>query len=168
MKQAMLILSFFLAIAACKKKKEPCTLTAGNTVAPATERAQVTNYLTANGIVATELENSGLFYLITNPGTAERATQCAALRVKYKGQLTNGVVFDQTVGDNVATFVLSNLIEGWKRTLPLVGEGAKMRLFIPPSMGYGSTGLINNSNGVVIVPPNAVLIFDVELLSITN
>jgi FKBP-type peptidyl-prolyl cis-trans isomerase FkpA len=166
MKQLMLILCFVMALASCKKKEEPCTLTAGNTVAPASERTQVTSYLGTNGINATELDNSGLFYLITAPGSSERATQCAALRVKYKGQRADGVIFDQTVGENVATFVLGNLIEGWKRALPLIGEGGKMRLFIPPSMGYGSAGLVNN--GVVLIPPNSMLIFDIELLSITN
>jgi hypothetical protein len=66
---------------ACKKKDEiPCTTTAGSTVAPASEEQMITDYFTAKGITnAIELNNSGLYYSITAPGSSERATQCSIL-----------------------------------------------------------------------------------------
>lgn len=154
---------------ACKKKEEECTSTLTKNTAPATEEQMVTDYITANAITGTtELENSGMYYIITSPGSTERANQCSVLRVKYTGKFTDGRVFDQTVGDNVATFELGGLIEGWRRALPLIGEGGKIRLFIPPTLGYGSVDRVNPQTGVILIPKNSVLVFDVELLTITN
>jgi FKBP-type peptidyl-prolyl cis-trans isomerase FkpA len=82
--------------------------------------------------------------------------------------ITNDIVFDQTTGDNVASFELGGLIEGWKRTLPLVGEGGKLKIYVPPSMGYGSVDRINPQTGVIVIPKNSVLVFDVEVVSITT
>lgn len=169
MKYALLIFSFTLVFSACKKKKEECTLTPGATVAPANEETMITSYLSSNSITtAVELENSGLYYIIDNPGTSERAGLCSAMVVKYVGKLANGTIFDQTSGTATATFTLGGLIEGWKRTLTLVGEGGKMRLYIPPSMGYGANGLIDPRTGNVIIPPNAMLIFDVEVVAVVS
>ena len=169
MKYALIVFSFALVLAACKKKTEPCTLSAGTTVASANEESMITAYLGSNSINnAVELDNSGLYYIIEAAGNTDKPNQCSAMQVKYVGKLANGNIFDQTTGTATASFTLGGLIEGWKRTLPLVGEGGKMRLFVPPSMGYGANGLINPNTGVVIIPPNAILIFDVEVVAVTN
>lgn len=169
MKYVLIIFSFALIIAACKKKAEPCSVTAGSTVAPASEEDSIKAYLTANSITtAVELENSGLYYIIDAPGTNEKPGQCSAMVVKYVGKLKDGKVFDQTTGTSTASFTLGGLIQGWKRALPLVGEGGKMRLYIPPSMAYGANGLIDPRTGNVIIPPNAILIFDVEVVAVTS
>lgn len=168
MKFVLVGATLILALNSCKKKDPPCTREAGSTVAPASEEQMITDYLTANNITnAVELNNSGLYYTITTQGSTERANQCSVLRVKYVGKLTNGTTFDQTQGDNVATFELGRLIEGWQRTLPLIGEGGKIRLYVPPSMGYGSRDYVDPQTGRIIVPKNSVLVFDVELLTIT-
>lgn len=168
MKSVLVGAALLLALNSCKKKDPPCTIEAGSTVAPASEEKMITDYLAANNITnAVELNNSGLYYTITTQGSTERAEQCSVLRVKYVGRFTNGTIFDQTQGDNVATFELGGLIEGWKRTLPLIGEGGKIKLYIPPSMGYGSTDRINPQTGQIIIPRNSVLIFEIELLTIT-
>ncbi|MBY0478587.1 MAG: FKBP-type peptidyl-prolyl cis-trans isomerase [Chitinophagaceae bacterium] len=170
MKYILLIFTFALMITACKKKKEPCTATAGTTVAPASEEDSVKAYLTANGITnAVELGNSGLYYVIDAAGSSERAELCAAVIVKYVGKLKDGKVFDQTTGTSTATFGLSDfLIEGWKRTMTLIGEGGKIRLFIPPALGYGANPLIDPRTGVTVIPANSILIFDVDMVAITN
>jgi FKBP-type peptidyl-prolyl cis-trans isomerase FkpA len=85
--------------------------------------------------------------------------------VKYVGRLESGNVFDQSSGTTPVSFQLGGLIEGWKRALPLLGEGGKMRLYIPPSLGYGPQGLINPNTGAVIIPANQIIIFDMELVS---
>ena len=169
MKYALLIFSFALALSACKKKVEECTLTPGSTVASANEELMITNYLSTNSITtAVEFENSGLYYIIDNPGTSEKPGLCSVMAVKYVGKLANGTIFDQTVGTATASFTLGGLIEGWKRSLPLIGEGGKIRLFIPPSMGYGANGLINSNTGVTIIPGNSILIFDVEVVAVVS
>ncbi len=169
MKYALIVFSFAFVLAACKKKKEECTLTPGATVAPANEETMITSYLSANSITtAVELENSGLYYIIDNPGTSEKPGLCSAMVVKYVGKLANGTIFDQTTGTATASFTLGGLIEGWKRTLTLIGEGGKIRLYIPPSLGYGANPLIDSRTGVTIIPANSILIFDVEVVAVVS
>ncbi len=169
MKYALIVLMLTLAVAGCKKKTEPCTVTAGSTVAPASEEAMITTYLASNSITnAVELDNCGLYYIIDVAGNTDKPNQCSAMQVKYVGKLANGTIFDQTTGTNTANFTLGGLIEGWKRGLPLIGEGGKIRLFIPPSLGYGAAGIINPNTGQVVIPANAILIFEVEIIAVVN
>ncbi len=77
----------------------------------------------------------------------------------YTGKLVNGTVFDQTPAGANATLVLGQLIVGWQKGLPLIGTGGKITLYIPPSLGYGSSA-------VGSVPANSILIFDIELAGI--
>ena len=57
---------------------------------------------------------------------------------------------------------MGSLIEGWKMGLPLIQKGGKIRLYIPPSLGYGPNDLKDRNNNVVI-PGNSILIFDITL-----
>ncbi len=79
------------------------------------------------------------------------------MKVKYKGYLTDGTVFDQTTGSLSATFSLSGLIEGWQEGIPLLKKGGKGTFFLPSALGYGPSGAGS-------IPPNTVLIFEIELL----
>ncbi|HMO32617.1 MAG TPA: FKBP-type peptidyl-prolyl cis-trans isomerase [Lacibacter sp.] len=160
----LLLFALALAVVSCKKKG--CEAEPGSTVAPPSERTLVTTYLGVQGINATEVGNSGLFYVIDNPGNDRKPGQCNTIVVKYKGQLTNGTIFDQVQTANGVSFELRFLIEGWRRGIPLIGEGGKIRLFIPPSMGYGSQAQIDASTGFERIPANSVLIFELEMLRI--
>ncbi|MBX9782954.1 MAG: FKBP-type peptidyl-prolyl cis-trans isomerase [Chitinophagaceae bacterium] len=175
-KYIIIVLALAGLVTGCKKKQEaaPCTLSAGSTIASPTEEAMVTAYLSANTITnAIELDNCGMYYVITAPGGSKKPAQCSQITVKYVGSLANGTIFDQTSGTNSATFFLNSsdpsrvFIEGWRRGLPLIGEGGKIRLFIPPALGYGSANFINPSTGTVIIPGNSMLIFDIELISVS-
>jgi FKBP-type peptidyl-prolyl cis-trans isomerase FkpA len=157
-------------LSACKKKNTGCDLEAGNTTASAQEEGVVTAYIAANSIIgAVELENSGLYYLIETAGNLNKPNQCSRIQVQYKGMLENGNVFDETSSNNSAIFSLNSadprfaLIEGWRRGLPLIGEGGKIKLLIPSSMGYGTFGSFNSNTGVYTIPPNAMIIFDISL-----
>lgn len=143
-----------------------CNSFAGNTVAPASEETMVVNYITSNGFPAVELNNSGLYYHIEVPGNAKKPTQCNSITVRYVAKLTNGTIFDQTTGNNTANFPMSAIFEGLKRSYPLIGEGGKIKLYIPPALAYGSTGAYNPNTGQYIVPPNSVVIFETELVSV--
>ncbi|RXK57699.1 hypothetical protein ESA94_19430 [Lacibacter luteus] len=158
-------------IGACgKKDKNECTATAGSTVASDAEEAMVIKYLDSMGITTrTELNGSGMYYVIDTAGNSKRAGLCTSVTVSYKGYYRNGNVFDQATAASPATFPeISNLIEGWRRTLPLLGEGGVIRMFIPPSLGYGASGWQNPNTGLYYILPNAVLIFEMKLIAING
>jgi FKBP-type peptidyl-prolyl cis-trans isomerase FkpA len=144
----------------CFKKNNGCG-TQDNIVAPNSEQKAVKAYLDSNNITAA-LNPSGFYYSIISQGSGSTPNLCSHISVSYKGQLTDGTIFDQEI-DQI--FTLGDLIDGWKKALPLIQSGGEIKLYIPPSLGYGSIGY-KDSNGNVIVPPNSILIFDIDLLSI--
>ena len=164
-KIVFLISTSVLLLVACKKKEQPCTAEAGSTVVSANEEALVTTYLSNNNITnAVELGNSGMYYSIQTAGGTDKPEQCDAVTVKYVGRRQDGSIFDETPGSTTRTFTLSGLIEGWRRGIPLIGAGGKMKLYIPPSLHYGPNGLTDPGTRQVIIPPNQIIIFDMELV----
>jgi FKBP-type peptidyl-prolyl cis-trans isomerase FkpA len=128
------------------------------------EITQLQTYLSGAGITTAVKHCSGMYYEIISPGTGLTPTVCSYVSVNYKGTLTNGNVFDQTTGTPV-NFSLVSLIESWKKGVPLIKKAGKIRLYVPPSMGYGSTDQKDN-NGNVVIPANSILIFDIELVDV--
>lgn len=137
-------------ISACKKKKNCEGVT---TKAPDAEITSLRDYLSANSIDTKE-DPRGFFYVITDSVYGSKPTVCDNIRIKYKGTLLNGTVFDQS---NSATFTLSNLIVGWQEALPLIGIGGSIKFYLPPSLGYG-----NKASGSI--PANSNLVFEIDLL----
>jgi FKBP-type peptidyl-prolyl cis-trans isomerase FkpA len=144
----------------CFKKNNGCG-TQDNVVAPSSEQKEVKAYLDSNGITAS-LNASGFYYKIVSEGSGATPNLCSHITVSYKGQLTDGTIFDQ---ESNQIFTLGDLIDGWKKGLPLIQSGGEIKLYIPPSLGYGSSGLRDNY-GNVVVSPNSILIFDINLLTI--
>ncbi|MCH4244383.1 FKBP-type peptidyl-prolyl cis-trans isomerase [Acinetobacter gerneri] len=104
---------------------------------------------------------SGLQYKITQQGTGKSPNKSDIVRVQYKGQLTDGTVFDSSYDrEGPIEFPLDQVITGWTEGLQLLKEGGKMVLYIPPKLAYGDEGVSGT------IPANSVLIFDVELLKI--
>ena len=104
---------------------------------------------------------SGLQYEILTEGTGPMPTAADVVAVHYEGKLLDGTVFDSSVArGQPATFPLSNVIPGWTEGVQLMHTGSKYRFTIPPELGYGARG----AGGVI--PPNAVLVFDIELLGV--
>jgi FKBP-type peptidyl-prolyl cis-trans isomerase FkpA/FKBP-type peptidyl-prolyl cis-trans isomerase FklB len=102
---------------------------------------------------------SGLQYIIEKEGQGKTPTKNDQVKVHYKGTLTNGEVFDSSYGGEPATFPVAGLIPGWTEALQMIKVGSKVKLFIPPELGYGESGRPK-------IPPNSVLVFEMELLDI--
>ena len=158
---ACLIGAFF----SCSKKSNDCPYTTVDANAPDTEVTQLQTYLSTHAIDAT-MAPEGFFYAIDNAGTGAAPGLCSTVTVQYKGTLTDGTVFDST-GASPASFSLGQLIVAWQQGLPFIRGGGKIRLYVPPTLGYGKNGVKDNS-GNVIIPPSAILIFDINLLSVVN
>lgn len=160
------ILTMGVFIAGCSKSDDKCNYLDSTLIAPSTETTAVQTYLTDNGITASQLP-SGLFYSVTTQGTGQGIVNlCSKITVNYKGRLTNGTTFDSTASGTPATFQLGMVITGWQKGVPLISKGGKITLYIPPTLGYGATDVKNNA-GVIVVPKNSILIFEIELLDIT-
>lgn len=103
---------------------------------------------------------SGLQYEVLQEGNGEKPSDTSRVTVHYEGRLSDGKVFDSSYKrGQPATFGVRQVISGWTEALQLMPVGAKWRLFIPLELGYGSRGAGGS------IPPNAALVFDVELLS---
>lgn len=106
---------------------------------------------------------SGLQYIDDVVGEGDFPMEGEMVTVHYTGKLTDGKVFDSSVKRNDPfSFVIGvgQVIKGWDEGVITMKPGGKRTLVIPPELGYGSRG----AGGVI--PPNATLIFDVELISI--
>ncbi|MDZ4679371.1 MAG: FKBP-type peptidyl-prolyl cis-trans isomerase [Saprospiraceae bacterium] len=106
---------------------------------------------------------SGLYYQILAEGQGNLLHLGDHLLVHYHGTFHNGVSFDSSYSRNKPIeCYIGKMIPGWNEGLQLTRLGGKIRLFIPSELGYGTSGLKNGDK--TIVPPNAVLVFEVEVL----
>ena len=102
---------------------------------------------------------SGLQYKILSTGAGAKPAATDSVTVHYKGTLLDGTEFDSSYKrGQPATFGVSGVIKGWTEALQLMNAGSKWQLFIPPDLAYGEQGRPN-------IPPNSLLVFEVELLT---
>ncbi|MBO9204813.1 MULTISPECIES: FKBP-type peptidyl-prolyl cis-trans isomerase [Niastella] len=136
-----------LALTGCsnKDKNEPRCTTA------AEDDATMQKYINDNGISATK-HASGIYYQIIEPGTGATPTINSTVKANYTGKFTNNSSFDS----GVASFPLGGVIVGWQIGIPLIKQGGKIKLIIPPYLAYGCSDYRG-------IPGNSVLVFDVEL-----
>ena len=106
---------------------------------------------------------SGLEYLEVEEGSGEQAKAGKTVSVHYTGKFQDGKVFDSSIsrGEPIS-FPLGagRVIKGWDEGIALMKVGGRAQLVIPPHLAYGESG----AGGVI--PPNATLVFDVELVSV--
>ena len=121
---------------------------------------QLKDYFAKNNIKAQSLE-SGLHYVVDKAGSGENPKAGQTVKVHYTGTLLDGTKFDSSV-DRGQPFEFplgqGRVIKGWDTGIPLFKKGGKGTLYIPSHLGYGSRGAGAN------IPPNAVLVFEIELL----
>lgn len=103
---------------------------------------------------------SGLQYQVLKEGSGPIPTDKDVVTAHYEGKLINGQKFDSSYDRNQpADFPVTGVIPGWTEALKLMKVGTKMKLFVPPELGYGASPRPG-------IPPNSVLVFDVELMGI--
>ena len=115
-----------------------------------------------NGIKVTK---SGLQYLVIKEGTGATPTKASTVTTHYRGTFIDGKMFDSsykgdapTATEEPISFPVTGVIAGWTEALQLMKVGAKYRLFVPSDLAYGEAGRPS-------IPPNSVLIFDIELVA---
>ncbi|MFO0903309.1 MAG: FKBP-type peptidyl-prolyl cis-trans isomerase [Pirellulales bacterium] len=106
--------------------------------------------------------STGLQYEVISAGKGpSTAKMTDTIKANYHGTLLDGTVFDSTQGDEPVVIEVSSAIAGWTEALQLMKPGDKWRLYVPPELAYGAEGFGP-------VPPNALLVFDLELLEISK
>jgi FKBP-type peptidyl-prolyl cis-trans isomerase FkpA len=106
---------------------------------------------------------SGLIYLAQKEGSGSSPVASDKVKVHYNGALVNGVVFDSSYKrGQPAEFPLNGVIKCWTEGLQMMKPGGKAKLVCPPEIAYGDRG----AGG--LIPPQATLVFDVELLEVTK
>jgi FKBP-type peptidyl-prolyl cis-trans isomerase FklB len=105
---------------------------------------------------------SGLQYKVLVEGKGKMPKLSSTVTTQYSGKLLDGTEFDSSYKrGEAATFPCSGVIKGWTEALQLMKEGSKWELYVPPDLAYGPAG-----TGGGAIPPNATLIFQVELISV--
>lgn len=106
-------------------------------------------------------QTAQLYYKIIKEGKGDFPKATDTVKVHYTGTLVDGTKFDSSVDRNEpAEFPLNQVIPGWTEGLQHVNKGGKIKLYVPSDLGYGEQG------SPPVIPPNASLIFEVELLEI--
>lgn len=118
---------------------------------------EIKDYIAKNNLTAIR-SATGLYYVITEPGTGAQPTASSNVTVAYKGYFTSGNVFDQSDAAGIS-FGLNQVIKGWTEGITYFKTGGSGMLLIPAHLGYG-----NSARGTI--PGGSVLIFDVKLISV--
>ncbi len=109
------------------------------------------------GVVTT---GTGLQYLVLKEGTGAYPKPTDKVKVHYTGTLLDGTKFDSSLDrGEPAVFGVTQVIKGWTEALQMMKSGSKWRVFIPTELAYGEQGQRS-------IPPNSILIFEMELLGI--
>ncbi len=107
------------------------------------------------------ITSSGLQYEILKQGSGRKPTMNDYVVVRYQGYLPNGVVFDNNYSRTPVVVRVSKSIEGWRQALTMMREGSKWRIYLPPYLAFGDRKVGN-------IPPNSVVIYDIELIKIKH
>jgi FKBP-type peptidyl-prolyl cis-trans isomerase FkpA len=121
------------------------------------DEATIQQYISDHGLNATAT-GDGLYYVISTQGTGVNPSIGSVVTVSYTGVLTDGSIFDKSNAAGVS-FQLNSVIQGWQEGIPYFKKGGKGKLLIPSALGYGTQGTTG-------IPPNSVLIFDINLLDV--
>ena len=126
--------------------------------------SQANDYIKTNNLNAIRLP-SGMYYVIDNPGSGDQIVVGKKVKVNYRGTLLDGTEFDSSMQPGRTPFEFEigkgQVIKGWDEGVLLFKVGGKGKLIIPPTMGYGEQGQGKD-------PSNSWLVFDIDVLSVSN
>ena len=108
--------------------------------------------------------SSGLRYVDIECGDGPEAARGDSVVVHYTGTLENGEEFDSSIGGEPYPLKIGagDVIAGWEEGIPGMRVGGKRKLIIPPDLGYGASGYPD------LIPPDATLIFEIELVEVSD
>ncbi|MFT6866170.1 MAG: FKBP-type peptidyl-prolyl cis-trans isomerase FkpA [Cyclobacteriaceae bacterium] len=118
---------------------------------------EIMAYITEQKLDAQKSE-TGLYYVIDNPGTGAQPTFSSDVTVRYKGYFLDGTVFDES-DSNGTSFNLLQVISGWTEGITYFKQGGSGILLVPAHLGYGN----NDYRGI---PGGSVLAFDITLIKV--
>ena len=121
---------------------------------------RIADFIAAKGLTGFKKHPSRVYQSVSVVGTGISISALSTITVKYTGRLLNGTIFDQS-GTTDYVSLLSDLVPGWRKSLIGITKGSKLRLLIPSDLGYGKTG-----SG--LIPANAVLDFDLEIVDVVD
>jgi len=119
------------------------------------------DFLKANAKKSGVVVVPGIQYRVVKSGKGAQPGHRDCATVNYKGTFVDGRVFDQSKPGKPITFPVGGVIAGWTEALQMMHEGDKWELVIPSGLAYGKTGTPGGP-----IPPDATLVFDVELLKV--
>jgi FKBP-type peptidyl-prolyl cis-trans isomerase FkpA len=151
---ALLIMTLFIS---CKKESNNSSEAPSEIPYVAKNEKQIEKYVAEKGLKGTKSE-SGLYYVIKEPGTGKQATPASNVTVAYKGYFMDGKVFDQSDEKGIS-FGLGQVVKGWTEGISYLKEGGSALLVIPAKLGYGGSDYAS-------IPGGSVLIFEVKLISV--
>lgn len=142
-----LVLTLFIS---CSKEKE------ATIDYVAQNEKDISEFITNNKLAA-QRSDTGLYYVINDPGTGAQPNATSTVKVSYKGYYTNGTVFDESAAG--ISFGLNKVIKGWTEGIQYFKAGGSGILLIPAHLGYGNYDYSS-------IPGGSVLIFDIKLISV--
>jgi FKBP-type peptidyl-prolyl cis-trans isomerase FkpA len=143
-----LVLTLFIS---CSKEKEA-------TIDYVAQNEKDISEFISNNKLTAQRSDTGLYYVINDPGTGAQPTAASNVTVAYKGTFINGKIFDQSTNAGI-TIGLNQVIKGWTEGIPHFKTGGSGILLIPAHLGYGNYDYSG-------IPGGSVLIFDIKLISV--
>jgi FKBP-type peptidyl-prolyl cis-trans isomerase len=136
-------------------KPEDCTFTVPTVSVPAAEAKELDTYMKSIPGAGAIKDKRGFYYFIKNPGEGKSLNPCTTINVYYKGQYTDGIVFERS-GSIVEELHLPNTMYGWQMALPLIKPGGSIIFYLPPSLCLGDQRFST--------PKNKILVYEVQLV----
>jgi peptidylprolyl isomerase len=159
-KFGLMVLAAGLLLLGCGKKEAEVAQTPAPEKPKAAEQTPTQQPPTIPKVAGdTVTTPSGLKYIDIKVGTGEVPQADHIITADYSGWLTNGTLFDSSrLRGQPLVYPLARLVKGWQEGIGSMKVGGHRLLIVPPDLGYGASGM----GGVI--PPNATLVFDIELL----
>lgn len=119
----------------------------------------IQNFIKKNKQSGYKKSESGLYFKIIDEGKGNLIKLTDEVNFNYVGKLLNGNIFDGEHKKNPISFQMKDLIEGWKEGMMYLKPGGKIKLIVPPYLGYGDYKLEK-------IPPHSILYFEIEVIDV--